>query len=142
MCEIAVIDQPNAGGRASGKVINALLINPCVRVCVCTLGFRKGAKLWTGVYKYTHPNWNLWHSCTFLLTGCTWHANMQTHRAILEQKTLSSFIYLKGCEWFQAGVSKLWVFCVSVCVPVLKLCMLMHMQMFMFLTWTTWMTSF
>ncbi len=37
MCEITSIDPPNAGGRASGKVINALLINPCEResVCVC-----------------------------------------------------------------------------------------------------------
>lgn len=48
VCEITFIDQPNAGGRAAGTLINMLLINPCV--CV---GCKTSARD-THIYMYAH----------------------------------------------------------------------------------------
>lgn len=46
VCEITLIDQPNAGGRAAGTLINMLLINPCVWAANPLPG--------THIYKYVH----------------------------------------------------------------------------------------
>lgn len=49
VCEITVIDQPNAGGRAAGTLINMLLINPRVYEGDCKTSARD-----THIYIYAH----------------------------------------------------------------------------------------
>lgn len=64
VCEITVIDQPNAGGKAAGTTINTFLINPCVFVC----GLQT---LCQGhVYIYAHLS-DTFHTLTYFLLHYT-----------------------------------------------------------------------